>query len=228
MKTESATRPPRSLPQRVWRLLVRMAKILLLFVLLGQAWIFGRIAWWRTHNPATTAFMEQGLKRLREHNPAAQLQRHWVPYDGISVDLKRAVIAAEDQKFLDHEGFDWDEMEKTFEANQRRGRIRRGASTISQQLAKNLFLTGKRSYVRKAEEAIVTAMIEALLPKRRILEIYLNVTEWGDGVYGAEAAAQHYYGVGAASLDADQSAHLAAIIPNPRFYDRRGMTPYIA
>ena len=175
-----------------------------------------RIAWWRTHNPSTTAFMEDGLRRMRERNPAARLRQYWVPYTSISIDLKRAVIAAEDQKFLDHEGFDWEEMEKAFDANNRRGRIRRGGSTISQQLAKNLFLTGSRSYVRKAEEAIDTALIELLLPKRRILELYLNLTEWGDGLYGAEAAARHYYDVDATSLDAEQAAHLG-VCPSNRF-----------
>ena len=209
------------------RWLLRIMGAALGFLLLYHAWIFSRIVWWRSHDPATTAFMQVGLTRLREKNPKAQLRQQWVPYDRISLHLRRAVIAAEDQKFLDHEGFDWEEMEKAFDANQRRGRIRRGGSTISQQLAKNLFLTPQRSYIRKAEEAIITKMIELTLPKRRILEIYLNVIEWGDGVYGAEAAARHYFGTSAASLSPDQSVRLAAIIPNPRFYYRRGFTPYI-
>ncbi|MCI0401935.1 MAG: monofunctional biosynthetic peptidoglycan transglycosylase [Acidobacteria bacterium] len=136
-------------------------------------------------------------------------------------------IAAEDQKFLEHEGFDVEAIEEAYEKNERSGRIRRGASTISQQLAKNLFLSPQRSYLRKAHEAVITLMIEALLSKRRILEIYLNVVEWGAGIYGAEAAAQYYYGVSAAELDAEQAARMAAMLPNPRFYSRNPSTPYL-
>ncbi len=192
-----------------------------------HGWIFWQVWRLRTVNPEQTAFMQQGLERLRQTNPKASLQQRWVAYERISAYLKRAVVAAEDQKFLSHEGFDWEEVEKAFEKNQRRQRVVRGASTISQQLAKNLFLTGQRTYWRKAEEAILTLMIENALSKRRILEIYLNVIEWGNGVYGAEAAAQHYYGKSAAELNEEESARLAAIIPNPRFYDRRGVTPYL-
>jgi monofunctional biosynthetic peptidoglycan transglycosylase len=199
----------------------RLALAALALFAAAHAWIAAELLWWRTHNPRTTAFMEQGLERLREKNPKAQLRHSWVPYEKISVHLKRAAIAAEDQKFLDHEGFDWEEMEKALDANQRRGRVRRGASTISQQLAKNLFLSGQRSYLRKAEEALITLLEEMILSKRRILEIYLNVIEWGDGVYGAEAAAQHYFGLSAADLQPEQAAWLAAIIPSPRRYDRR-------
>jgi len=192
-----------------------------------HAWLFWQVWRLRDHNPASTAFMQQGLGRLRERNPQARLQHIWAPYERISVHLKRAVLAAEDQKFLAHDGFDWEEMEKAFEKNQRRQRVVRGASTISQQLAKNLFLSARRNYVRKGQEAIITVMIEQTLSKRRVLEIYLNVIEWGDGIYGAEAAARHYFGKSAAELAEDEAAKLAAIIPNPRFYHRRGFTPYI-
>jgi len=212
-------------PVRRWMLRVLLAAGLLLVGY--HAWLFAQVWWLRGHNPSTTAFMEQGLDRLQDRSPQARLQHRWIPYEQVSVHLKRAVVAAEDQKFLDHEGFDLEEMEKAYELNKRRGRVRRGASTISQQLAKNLFLSARRSYVRKAEEAVITGMIELLLSKRRILEIYLNVIEWGNGVYGADAAARHYFGTSAASLDAEQSARLAAMIPNPRFYDRRGVTPYL-
>lgn len=229
MKSEKTTaNGKRTRARSRWaRGLFWLAAIFFFALLTYHAWLFAQILRWRTHNPATTAFMEQGLARLREKNPKAQLQQQWVPYDKISPYLKRAVIAAEDQKFLDHEGFDWDEMEKAFDTNQKRGRIRRGASTISQQLAKNLFLSPARSYWRKGEEAILTAMLEVSLEKRRILEIYLNVIEWGDGIYGAEAAARHYFGASASSLSEEQAARLAAIIPNPRSYSRRGFTPYI-
>jgi monofunctional biosynthetic peptidoglycan transglycosylase len=190
--------------------------------------ILARIIWWRTHAPAETAFMRARLAELRKRDPRATLDHRWVPYDRISPHLKRAAIAAEDAKFLAHEGFDWEEIEKARERNERRGRVVRGASTISQQLAKNLFLSGSRSYPRKANEALITLMLESVLDKRRILELYLNLIEWGDRTYGAEAAARRHFGTAAAALTADQAAHLAAMIPNPRYYERRGTTPHLA
>lgn len=212
---------------RIRRWILRLVALLLIFVLGYHGWLFWEIWRLRERDPAMTAFMEQGLARLRARNPRARLDHRWVPYQRMSVELKRAVIAAEDQKFLDHAGFDIEEIERAIETNEQRGRIRRGASTISQQLAKNLFLTSERSYLRKLREAIITAMIEAALPKRRVLEIYLNVIEWGDGVYGAEAAARRFFGKSAGELDAEEAAQLAARIPNPRFYHRRGVTPYL-
>jgi monofunctional glycosyltransferase len=184
-----------------------------------------RVWWWRDHNPGTTAFMSQRLERLREKNPGAKLAQAWVPYDRISAQLKRAIVAAEDSRFVDHEGFDWDAIEKAREKNRRKGRVVAGGSTISQQLAKNLFLSGERTPWRKGQEALITVMIEHMMDKRRILEIYLNVIEWGDGVFGAEAAARHYFGVGAASLNAEEAARLASMVPNPRFYDRNPTRP---
>jgi monofunctional biosynthetic peptidoglycan transglycosylase len=209
------------------RWLRRIALAALAAAVAYHAWIFAHVWRLRDHDPATTAFMEQGLARLRERDPGARLRHRWVPYRSISVHLKRAVLAAEDQKFLQHAGFDFEEMEKALAKNRRRGRSVRGASTISQQLAKNLFLSARRSYVRKAQEAAMTLMIEGALGKRRILELYLNVIEWGDGVYGAEAAAVHYYGTSAAELTAEEAARLAAMIPNPRFYERRPASPYL-
>lgn len=214
-------------PRRGRRLFLWLFVGLFLALIGYESWFLGQVWWLRGHNPSTTAFMQEGLARLRARNPRAQLQQHWVPYDRISVQLKRAVIAAEDQKFLDHEGFDVDAIEEAYEKNERSGRIRRGASTISQQLAKNLFLSPKRSYLRKAQEAVITVMIERLLSKRRILELYLNVIEWGDGIYGAEAAARYYFGISAAALDEEQASRLAALIPNPRFYSRHPDTPYL-
>ena len=181
----------------------------------------------RSHNPGMTAFMRIGLERLRATDPRARLQHQWVPYDRISVNLKRAVIASEDQRFLDHDGFDLEEMEKAHATNARAGRIRHGGSTISQQLAKNLFLSPKRTYLRKAHEAVITMMLEHVLTKRRIFEIYLNVIEWGEGIYGAEAAAQHYYEEPASDLSRRKAARLAAMIPSPRFYTRNTDTPYL-
>jgi monofunctional biosynthetic peptidoglycan transglycosylase len=189
--------------------------------------ILARIAWWRDHNPGSTAFMQARLERMREKKPDAKLRHQWVPYARISASLKRAVIAAEDAKFADHEGFDWEAMQKAWEKNQRRGKVVAGGSTISQQLAKNLFLSGERTPWRKAQEAMITVMLENAMDKRRILEIYLNVIEWGDGVFGAEAAARHYFGASAAALSPEQAARLAAMVPNPRFYDRNRGTPWL-
>ena len=193
-----------------------------------QAWFYAQVLWWNAHTPASTSFMQARLDRLREHDPNASLRHQWVGYERISPHLKRAVIAAEDAKFLSHEGFDWEAIQKAIEKNERRGRVMAGASTISQQLAKNLFLSGQRSWVRKGEEAVITWMLESAMSKRRILEIYLNVAEWGEDVFGAEAAARHHFGVPAAALSARQAAWLAAILPSPQRYTRTRSTPYLA
>jgi monofunctional biosynthetic peptidoglycan transglycosylase len=187
-----------------------------------------RVWWWRDHNPQATAFMEASLERLQAKKADAKLKHAWVAYDRISPSLKRAIVAAEDAKFADHEGFDWEAIEKALEKNRKKGKVVAGASTISQQLAKNLFLSADRTPWRKGQEALITVMIEHLMDKRRILEIYLNVIEWGDGVFGAEAAARHYYGTSAAALGPEAAARLAAMVPNPRFYDRNRNTPWLA
>lgn len=164
--------------------------------------------------------MEDNLELLQEKNPDAELRYKWVDYDHISSNLKRAVVASEDAKFVDHEGFDWEGIQLAYEKNKKKGKIVAGGSTISQQLAKNLFLSTKRTPWRKAEEAVITLMLEAMMSKRRILEIYLNVIEWGNGVFGAEAAARHYYKTSAGKLSSAQAAKLAAMIPNPKYYDK--------
>jgi len=200
-----------------------------LLVLIGlQAWFYAQILYLNAFDPASTAFMERRLQALRAKNPKAALRRQWVPYERISVHLKRAVVAAEDAKFLEHEGFDWDAIQKAMARNEQRGTVVAGASTISQQLAKNLFLSGERSYVRKAQEAVITWMLERTMSKRRILELYLNIAEWGDGVFGAEAAARHHFNVSAAGLTAAQAAWLASVLPSPRRYERGALTPYLA
>lgn len=190
-----------------------------------QLWYAGHILWWRDRPVGETSFMSYRMDELRSKNPKAQLRYQWVPYDRIAVNLKRAMVAAEDAKFIEHEGFDWDGIQLALEKNQKKGRVVAGGSTITQQLAKNLFLTPSRSYWRKAEEAVITVMLEAMLPKRRILELYLNVIEWGSGVFGAEAAARHYFGVSASQLSAEQAARLAAMAPDPRFYERNQGAP---
>lgn len=192
---------------------------------LWQLWLLAWVLLWSWVNPGETRFMEIRLAELRQKNPQAQLKQQWVPYERISPHLKRAIIAAEDAKFVDHEGFDWEGMQKALEKNQKKGRFVAGGSTISQQLAKNLFLTPTKSYFRKVEEAIITLMLENLWSKRRIFEVYLNVIEWGNGVFGAEAAARHYYNTGAAQLGPEQAARLAGMVPNPRYYDRNRSAP---
>lgn len=164
--------------------------------------------------------MEDRLEFLQESNPDAVLKHRWVDYKKISPNLKRALIAAEDAKFVDHEGFDWEGIQKAYEKNLKKGKVVAGGSTISQQLAKNLFLSTKRTPWRKAEEAMITVMLEATMSKRRIFEIYLNVIEWGNGIFGAEAAAKYYYHTSAKNLSAEQAAKLAAMVPNPRYYDK--------
>jgi len=192
-----------------------------------QFWYFAHVLYYAHANPASSAFMERRLAQLRARDARAALAHRWVPYERISLHLKRAVIAAEDARFMTHEGFDWEAIERALERNRLRGRTVAGASTVSQQLAKNLFLSPERSFLRKAQEAAITAMIEAVMSKRRILELYLNLAEWGDGVFGAEAAARHHFGVTAAELAPAQAAWLAAILPAPRRYRPGGTTPYL-
>jgi monofunctional biosynthetic peptidoglycan transglycosylase len=213
--------------RRAGRWLLRLAALALALLLALQLWYLGWVALWRWHNPAETAFMERERARLQARDERAQLRHQWQPYERISVHLKRAVVAAEDARFLEHEGVDWEALQKAFETNLKRGRPARGGSTISQQLAKNLFLSSERSYVRKAQELAITWMIEALWDKRRILEVYLNVVEWGEGVFGAEAAARHYFGLGAGVLGPEAAARLASFLPSPKRYGRLRSSPYL-
>lgn len=213
------------------RRLARWIGYALLTVLCGlavlQFWFLVHVWHWNTNNPRTTAFMQYRLEIMREDDAGAELRHHWVPYSRISGHLKRAVIAAEDGKFLKHHGFDWDGIRAAYEKNLREGEIVSGGSTITQQLAKNLFLSGERTWWRKAQEAAITVMIETVMDKRRILEIYLNVIEWGDGVFGAEAAARYHFGVPAAQLSPEQAARLTAMVPSPRRYGPGANTPYL-
>ncbi len=205
----------------------RLFALFVFFVLLYQLWIFAHICWWIKFNPSSTAFMQARLEVIQEKNSEAELQYKWVEYSKISNHLKRAVIASEDAKFKNHEGFDWEGIEKAYEKNLKKGKLVAGGSTISQQLAKNLFLSASRTPWRKAEEAVITLMLENMMSKRRILEIYLNVIEWGNGVFGAEAASRHYYKTSASGLGKTQAAKLAAMVPNPRFYDAHRNTRYL-
>jgi monofunctional biosynthetic peptidoglycan transglycosylase len=215
--------------KKIWRGLWRGIALLLVLVLAYELWIFAHVWWYVDHNPSMTAFMERRLVLMQEKmGDDAALKHRWVPYEKISINLKRALIAAEDSKFLEHEGFDIEGIEKALKKNEKKGKVVAGGSTISQQLAKNLFLSGERSYVRKGQEAIITLMLEQMMPKRRILEIYLNVIEWGEGVYGAEAAARYYYHTSAANLGPAQAARLAAMVPRPRYFEKRPNSPFLA
>jgi monofunctional biosynthetic peptidoglycan transglycosylase len=209
------------------RILLWLILAPVLLVLLIQAYFFLQICWWINYNPSSTSFMRQQLSVLREKNPDAKLQHKWVPYNRISNNLKRAVISSEDDGFSEHDGVDWEAMQKAYEKNQKKGKVAYGGSTITQQLAKNLFLSGERSYLRKGQELVITYMLELCMDKERILEIYLNVVEWGVGVFGAEAASQHYYGISAAALSPAQAARLAVMLPKPRFFDKHTGSAYL-
>ena len=198
----------------------KIASVLFLLFFFYQLWILLHIILWTVVNPGESAFMETRLEHLQEKDEKASLRHQWVNYNQISINIKQAVIAAEDAKFIDHEGFDWEGIEKAYEKNKRRKKIVAGGSTISQQLAKNLFLSNQRTPWRKAEETIITLMLETILSKQRILEIYLNVIEWGNNVYGIEAASLRYFSFHAKDLNSFQSAKLASMIPNPKYYER--------
>ncbi len=218
MNGKRIRRQTRRLLTRAFGALLGVAAVVLIGL---QTWYLGWIVHYADHDPQTTAFME-----IRS-TEGTTLNHRWAEYDRISHWLKRAVIAAEDARFMEHGGIDWTALQKAMDENREAGTVVRGGSTITQQLAKNLFLSPRQTYPRKAQEAVIAMMLEAVLDKRRILELYLNVIEWGDGVFGAAAAARHYYDTPVASLSRWQAAVLAARIPNPRFYDRRGTTPWL-
>ncbi len=194
----------------------RISIILLSLFMAVQLFVFVSLLWWK-HNPVDHSMFMRGF--LWSHNYRT-IEHRTVEYSQISVHVKRALIAGEDAKFVYHHGFDWDGIRLAMEKNGKKGRVVAGGSTISQQLAKNLFLPNHRSYVRKGEEAVITWMMERMWSKKRILEVYLNVIEFGDGIYGIEAAARHYYGKSAAEINHHEAAKLAGLVPNPVYYQR--------
>jgi monofunctional glycosyltransferase len=220
--------------RRVFRWLVLGVLGVIVGLIAYEAILLLRVYWLRNSNPSSTSLIDTRAKEARNKGQQPRREQVWVPLDRISPNLQRAVLAGEDTNFLAHRGFDYEAIQKAWEHAQREAareakregeddgwlpnlpEFRRGASTISQQLAKNLYLSSQRSFVRKGQEAIVTIMLERLLTKRRILEIYLNVIEWGDGIYGAEAAARIYFRKSASALSATEAAYLSAMIPNPR------------
>jgi monofunctional glycosyltransferase len=203
--------------RRVLRALA--AAIAAAFSILVYAWVtLPDVRPLRTANPQTTAFIELRLREARSRREPPRRVQQWVRYDRISQHLKRAVLVAEDSGFWAHEGVDVESMRESMEVNFERGSFARGGSTITQQLAKNLYLSPSKNPMRKLRELVIARRLEAELSKRRILELYLNVIEWGDGVYGAEAAARTYFHEAASAIDADQAALLAGAIINPRVY----------
>ncbi len=238
------------------RALLRLVVLALLAVLALQAYFLARIALMRYVDPQSTSFQRSEAGRLLATQGKILWSQQWAPYAQISEHLKRAVITSEDAGFADHSGIEWDALEQAFERNQRaQERAERinerldkraavpakrsagpvphvtpklvGGSTITQQLAKNLFLSGERNVVRKAQEFVITLMLEALLSKQRILEIYLNNVEWGEGIFGAQAAARHYFRVDAARLGPLQAAQLAVMLPAPKRFEKRPHSPYV-
>lgn len=203
------------------RIVRRFRRALLGIVLLAlfwHLWVLGNVLVWTVVPVTGTSFMRQ---RAVESDLTVIPEQHWVRYEDIAEPVIRAVIAAEDDRFMAHNGFDWKAMRRAFDRNRQAGGAVAGGSTISQQLAKNLFLSSSRSYLRKAEEALITVALETCWSKRRIIEVYLNVVEWGEGIFGIGAAAQHYYRLPPQALNAADAAHLAVMLPNPRRYEER-------
>ena len=181
----------------------------------------------KKENPKKTAFMEYREMESKRQGKRLKIYQIWVPLSKVSLTLTKAVLIAEDDKFWSHEGFDYEAIKKALEKDLKAGKFRRGGSTISQQLTRNLYLSPQKSLLRKIREAILTWRMEKVLSKKRILELYLNVAEWGEGVYGIEAASRRYYGKPSSDLTAQESARLAAVLPNPRRYDPLGSQPYV-
>jgi monofunctional biosynthetic peptidoglycan transglycosylase len=181
----------------------------------------------KEENPKKTALMEYREKASTERKKSYSTYQIWVPLSNISPFLTKAVLIAEDDKFWRHEGFDYEAMEKAMEKDIKAGRFRFGGSTISQQLARNLYLSPAKSPLRKVREALITWRMEKVLSKRRILELYLNVVEWGEGIFGVEAASRHYFGKSSSELTPQEAARLASVLPNPRRYNPAGGQRYV-
>jgi len=198
-------------------------------MLLGLSWFvtLPDVAVLVKSNPTSTALIEARQIEAKDKGRSIGRQWIWVPLSRISPHLRHAVVAAEDASFFSHEGFDWEGIKDAAMYNLEAGDLKRGGSTITQQLAKNLYLSSERSLLRKAREALITYHLEQHLPKKRILELYLNVAEWGQGIYGAEAAARHHFGKPSFELTADEAAWLAAMLPSPRRYDPLRKTTFL-
>lgn len=204
--------------------------VIALFLLYELSLAF-RVVWYSQFNPRSSAFMRAAIQSLRAEDPTASIVHEWVDYEQITPHLARAVIASEDANFLTHNGVEWEAIRAAWEYNRSQAdqgsTRRRGGSTITQQLAKNLFLSPQRSYFRKFQELWLAYLIELVMSKQRIIELYLNVAQWGHRHFGAQAAAARYFNRGAGDLSPQQAAQLAVMLPNPRYYDTHGMTNYL-
>lgn len=219
-------RPSRK--KKIFRL--RNIILVCLLALVGSMavyFVYPNVGKLKKENPKKSAFMEYREAEWAEKGKKIKIAQYWVPLGSISPALVKAVLIGEDDKFYQHEGFDFDAMQKAIEKDIAEKKFKFGGSTISQQLAKNLYLTPSKNPVRKVKEAILTWRIENTLSKKRILELYLNVAEWGEGIFGIEAAARHYYGKSAAGLSPYEAARLAAVLPNPRKFNPLGQSRYV-
>jgi monofunctional glycosyltransferase len=213
--------------------MVKALKILIVFVLLSSVifclyfLIFPDLSKLKKENPPKTALMEYREKQWAKAGKRVRIEKKWVPLSGVSPYLVKAVLIAEDDKFWAHKGFDYEAIQKAMEKDFKEKKFKFGGSTISQQLVKNLYLSPSRNPVRKVEEALITWRLERNLSKRRILELYLNVIEWGQGIFGAEVAANRYFGKSARELTAQESAILASVLPNPLKYRAGDPSPYV-
>jgi len=194
---------------------------------LGSFFVYPDVGQYAKTNPSKTAFMEWREAQWAEKGEKKKITQRWVPLSAVSPMLVKAVLIGEDDKFYQHEGFDYEALEQAFEKNLKQGRFAAGASTISQQLTKNLFLSPEKSLTRKAKEAILTWRMENTLSKRRILELYVNVAEWGDGIFGIEAASRHYFHKPASQLSSMEAARLASVLPNPIRFSAVGDQKYV-
>jgi monofunctional glycosyltransferase len=195
---------------------------------IGFYFIFPQVSKLKKENPGKTSFMEYRERESKKKGKPFRISQQWVPLTRISPYVIKAVLIAEDDKFWSHEGFDFEAIQKAMEKDLKARKFKMGGSTISQQLAKNLYLTPSKNVMRKLKEAILTWRIERNLKKKRIIEIYLNVVEWGEGIFGIEAAARHYFGKSAAALGPEEAARLAVILPNPRKFNPVGNSPHVA
>jgi monofunctional biosynthetic peptidoglycan transglycosylase len=212
---------------------MKLIKIVIFFVLLfliagiGFYMVYPDVSRLKKENPKKTSFMEYREEEWKKKGKKIRIQKKWVSLAQISPYVMKAVIIAEDDKFWSHKGFDLDAIQKAIEKDIEKGKFKFGGSTISQQLVKNLYLTPSKNPLRKAKEAIITWRLEKSLTKRRILELYVNVVEWGEGIFGIEAAAQHYFNKPAIALSPQEAARLAAVLPNPRRYRPTGSSKYV-
>lgn len=201
--------------------------VLALIAIVGYYAFYPDISRLKKENPKKTSFMEYREEEWRQQGKRIRIQKKWVSLSNVSPYLIKAALIAEDDKFWSHQGFDFEAIQKAVETDIKKKKFKFGGSTISQQLAKNLYLTPSKNPVRKFKEAVLTWRIEQNLSKKRILELYLNVVEWGEGIFGIEAASLHYYGKPAFQLNPDEAAHLAVILPNPRKYRLDGSSRYV-